>query len=69
MYFKKGDGRALQCCNNDGSTPDILPNGCLPIPIPPEESKTSKNRCFSIPRVSDTLDIGCQITPVRQVST
>lgn len=69
MILKQGDGSVLNCCNPDGSTPDILPDGCVSIPIPPEESVISKNRCFSLPRAADTLDIGCQITPARQVIT
>jgi len=57
----------VKCCNDDGSTPEILPKECLQIRIPYDEPE-SKYRCLSIPRSLDTSDKGCNIKPVRQVS-
>jgi len=63
----KGPHGPVKCCNDDGSTPDILPKECLQIRIPHDEPQ-SKYRCLSIPRSLDTSDKGCDIKPVRQVS-
>lgn len=42
-----GNGSPLACCNPDGSTPDILPKGCLSIKNPQNDlAKNSKNRFF-----------------------
>ncbi|XP_060871134.1 peroxidase-like isoform X1 [Metopolophium dirhodum] len=56
----------VKCCNEDGSTPEILPKECLQIRIPHDEPE-SKYRCLSIPRSLDTSDKGCDIKPVRQI--
>lgn len=63
----KGNGQPPQCCNADGSTPKKLPNECLQITIPKDDPGLQK-RCLSIPRAADTLDLGCDIKPVRQVN-
>ncbi|XP_022170134.1 peroxidase-like isoform X2 [Myzus persicae] len=56
----------VKCCNDDGSTLEILPKECLQIRIPHDEPE-SKYRCLSVPRSLDTSDKGCNMKPVRQI--
>ncbi|CAI6350006.1 unnamed protein product [Macrosiphum euphorbiae] len=66
LLKKTGPHGPVKCCNDDGSTPDILPKECLQIRIPNDEPQ-SKYRCLSVPRSLDTSDKGCNIKPVRQI--
>ncbi|XP_050538281.1 peroxidase-like isoform X5 [Daktulosphaira vitifoliae] len=63
---KTSTGKEPQCCNPDGSFPEDLPAECISVFVPENDSEMNK-RCIPITRVKDTLDIGCNIKPVRQI--
>lgn len=59
------------CCTSDNKVPSVVPDGCIPIPVPKNDPYLSHFAVTCTPMMKSvtSTERGCDLKPDQQVST